>query len=82
MPSGRRVRQRLGKQKLLELAYLADAATKIMPSENANFWVLSPGKALSKESPDVRAHMGRYIDVLDIIKAEGVRVESHDRPRR
>lgn len=72
--SGEVVPQRLSKQKLLELAYVADAVTEIMPRENANFWMLSPNKLLNHESPAARIHAGRYKDVLDLIEAlaEGV----------
>lgn len=72
--TGEVVPQRLSKQKLLELAYVADAVTEIMPRENANLWMLSPNKLLHHESPADRIRSGHYKDVLDLIEAlaEGV----------
>lgn len=72
--AGEVVPQRLNKQRLLELAYVADAVTEIMPRENANLWVLSPNRLLDHDTPADRVRAGRYKDVLDLIEAlaEGV----------
>lgn len=68
------VPQRLSKQRLLELAYVADAVTEIMPRDNANLWMMSPNRLLGHDSPAERIHAGQYKDVLDLIEAlaEGV----------
>lgn len=72
--AGEVVPQRLNKQRLLELAYVADAVTEVMPRENANLWMLSPNRLLDHDTPADRVHAGRYKDVLDLIEAlaEGV----------
>lgn len=72
--AGEVVPQRLNKQRLLELAYVADAVTEIMPRENANLWMLSPNRLLDHDTPADRVRAGRYKDVLDLIEAlaEGV----------
>ncbi|WP_454113684.1 hypothetical protein [Microbacterium maritypicum] len=66
--------QRLNKQRLLELAYVADAVSEILPRDHANVWMLSPNRLLNHESPADRIHSGKYKDVLDLIEgiAEGV----------
>lgn len=72
--AGEVVPQRLNKQRLLELAYVADAVTEIMPRENANLWMFSPNRLLNHDTPASRVHAGHYRDVLDLIEAlaEGV----------
>lgn len=72
--AGEVVPQRLNKQRLLELAYVADAVTEIMPRENANLWMLSPNRLLDHDTPADRVRAGQYKDVLDLIEAlaEGV----------
>ena len=72
--AGEVVPQRLNKQRLLELAYVADAVTEIMPREDANLWMLSPNRLLDHDTPADRVRAGRYKDVLDLIEAlaEGV----------
>lgn len=72
--SGEVVPQRLNKQRLLELAYVAEAVTEIMPRELANVWMMSPNRLLDHSSPAARIHEGRYKDVLGLIEAlaEGV----------
>lgn len=66
--------QRLNKQRLIELAYVAEAVTEILPRSHANIWILSPNRLLDHDSPAERVHAGRYKDVLDLIEAlaEGV----------
>lgn len=68
------VPQRLNKQRLLELAYVAQAVTEVIPKEHANVWMFSPNKLLDHDSPADRIHAGGYRDVLDLIEAmaEGI----------
>lgn len=66
--------QRLNKQRLIELAYVAEAVTEILPRDHANIWMLSPNRLLDHDSPADRVHTGKYKDVLDLIEglAEGI----------
>lgn len=72
--SGAVVPQRLNKQRLIELAYVAEAVTEILPRDHANIWMLSPNRLLDHDSPADRVHAGKYKDVLDLIEglAEGI----------
>ncbi|WP_375407125.1 hypothetical protein [uncultured Amnibacterium sp.] len=72
--SGAASPQRLSKQRLLELAYVAEALAEVLPRERANTWILSPNRLLDHESPAHRIHDGRYREVLGLIDglAEGV----------
>lgn len=68
------VPQKLNKQRLLELAYVAQAVTEIMPSNHANVWMFEPNRLLDHDTPADRIHAGGYRDVLNLIEAiaEGV----------
>lgn len=68
------VPQRLNKQRLLELAYVAEAVTEVIPKEHANLWMFTPNRLLNHDTPADRIHAGQYRDVLDLIEAlaEGV----------
>lgn len=63
------VPQRLNKQRLIELAYVAQAVTEVMPADKANLWMLSPNRLLDHDSPADRIRAGRYRDVLGLIEA-------------
>jgi len=67
--SGDVVPQRLNKQRLVELAYVADALTEVLPPDYANMWIFSPNQALDHESPAERIRAGAFKDVLDLIEA-------------
>ena len=67
--SGEVVPQKLNKQRLVELAYVADAVTAILPREEANLWMFTPNRLLGHDSPAQRIHDGNYRDVLDLIEA-------------
>jgi putative toxin-antitoxin system antitoxin component (TIGR02293 family) len=68
------VPQRLNKERLLELAYVADALSEVLPPDHANVWLFTPNKQLDHRKPAELIHEGRYLDVLDLIEgmAEGV----------
>lgn len=68
------VPQRMNKQRLLELAYVAQAVSEILPSDQANLWIFTPNRLLDHDSPAERIHAGGYRDVLNLIEAlaEGV----------
>lgn len=72
--SGDVVPQKLNKQRLLELAYVAQAVTEVMPTDHANVWMFAPNRLLEHDSPADRIHGGGYRDVLNLIEAiaEGV----------
>lgn len=67
--SGDVVPQRLNKQRLVELAYVADAVSTILPREEANLWMFTPNRLLEHDTPAQRIHDGGYRDVLDVIEA-------------
>jgi hypothetical protein len=71
---GEVVPQRLNKQRLLELAYVAQAVTEILPADDANVWMFTPNRLLRHNSPADTIHSGEYRDVLNLIEAiaEGV----------
>jgi transcriptional regulator with XRE-family HTH domain len=61
--------QRTSKLRLIELAYVAEALSEILPRDHANLWMLSPNRLLEHDSPADRVHAGRYKDVLNLIEA-------------
>jgi transcriptional regulator with XRE-family HTH domain len=61
--------QRNSRQRLLELAYVADAVSEVLPRRKANIWMLSPNRLLDHDSPASRVQAGRYKDVLALIEA-------------
>lgn len=66
---GQVVPQKLNKQRLLELAYVAEAVTAVLPADEANLWMFTPNRLLGHDSPATCIHDGRYKDVLDLIEA-------------
>ncbi|MCL2787051.1 MAG: MbcA/ParS/Xre antitoxin family protein [Micrococcales bacterium] len=66
---GEVVPQRLNKQRLLELAYVADALAEVLPPDHANSWFFSPHRRLDHEKPAELIKQGRYRDVLNLIEA-------------
>jgi hypothetical protein len=67
--SGDVVPQRLNKQRLIELAYVAEAVKHVIPADRANLWILSPNRLLDHETPAERIRKGDYKAVLDVIEA-------------
>lgn len=66
---GEVVPQRLNKERLVELAYVAEVVTEVLPPERANLWIMSPNRLLDHDSPADRIRAGRYRDVLHLIEA-------------
>jgi uncharacterized protein (DUF2384 family) len=68
------VPQRLNKERLLELAYVAEAVTEVLPADHANVWMFSPNRLLGHRKPADLIREGKFKDVLDLIDAmaEGV----------
>ncbi len=67
--AGEVVPQRLNRQRLIELAYVAEAATEILPRDAANDWMFTPNRMLDHDTPAARIHDGGYKDVMDLIEA-------------
>ena len=72
--SGRVVPQRLNKQRLIELAYVADALAEVLPRDQANVWMFSPNRLLAHAKPADLVRDGEYQRVLALIDAmaEGI----------
>lgn len=67
--AGEVVPQRLNKERLLELAYVADALAEVLPREHANMWLFTPHRRLNHEKPADLIREGRYREVLNLIEA-------------
>ncbi|MEB3052101.1 antitoxin Xre/MbcA/ParS toxin-binding domain-containing protein [Mycolicibacter sp. MYC123] len=67
--SGQVVPQRLNKQRLIELAYVADALTEVLPRDQANVWMFSPNRLLTHSKPADLVRDGEYQRVLALIDA-------------
>ncbi|EFD77679.1 conserved hypothetical protein [Mycobacterium tuberculosis T85] len=74
MNAGQVVPQRLNKQRLIELAYVADALAEVLPRDQANVWMFSPNRLLEHRKPADLVRDGEYQRVLALIDAmaEGV----------
>lgn len=66
---GEVVPQKLNKQRLIELAYVADLVTEVLPADRVNLWMLTPNRLLEHDSPAERIRAGGYRDVLGVIEA-------------
>ena len=66
--------QREARQRLLELAYVAEVLSKVMHAADANLWIFSPNALLEHESPAERITRGDYKSVVALIEAmaEGI----------
>lgn len=67
--AGEVVPQRLNKERLLELAYVADALAEVLPRDQANMWLFTPHRRLDHEKPADLIQQGRYREVLNLIEA-------------
>jgi uncharacterized protein (DUF2384 family) len=72
--AGKVVPQKLNKQRLLELAYVADALAEVLPRDQANMWMFAPNRLLKHRKPADLVREGEYQRVLALIDAmaEGV----------
>lgn len=66
---GEVVPQRLNKQRLIELSYVAELVTEVLPPDQVNLWMLRPNRLLEHDSPADRIRAGGYRDVLGVIEA-------------
>ena len=67
--SGEVVPQRLNKQRLIELAYVAEAVAQVIPADHANLWMFAPNRLLNHESPATLVRQGHFRAVLNLIEA-------------
>lgn len=67
--SGEVVPQPLNKQRLIELAYVAQALQELLEPAEANLWMFTPNRALAHDTPADRIRSGEYKAVLDLIDA-------------
>jgi uncharacterized protein (DUF2384 family) len=67
--SGDVVPQRLNKQRLVELAYVAEAVKGVIPADQANLWMFTPNRMLDHDRPADRIRNGDYRAVLAVIEA-------------
>jgi uncharacterized protein (DUF2384 family) len=72
--AGKVVPQKLNKQRLLELAYVADALAEVLPRDQTNLWMFAPNRLLEHHKPAELVREGAYQRVLALIDAmaEGV----------
>lgn len=63
------VPQRLSRQRLIELAYVAEAVGEVMRPSDANLWLMSPNRLLAHDSPAERIRDGDFRAVLGLLDA-------------
>ena len=61
--------QKLSRQRLLELAYVAEELRSVLRAEEANLWIMSPNKLLEADTPAQRIHSGDFKSVVGAIEA-------------
>lgn len=63
--------QQSAKERLLELAYVADQLIEVLglAPADANLWIFSPNRLLSGHKPAELIHDAEYRRVLDLIEA-------------
>ena len=63
------VPQRLNRQRLIELAYVAETVAGVLKPDDANLWLMSPNRLLAHDSPAERIRQGDYRSVLALLDA-------------
>ena len=61
--------QRLSRQRLLELAYVAKELELVLDPDYANLWILSPNRLLDGDTPAERIQNGDFKSVVAVIEA-------------
>lgn len=61
--------QRMSRQRLLELAYVAEEVTTVLDAEHANLWIVAPNRLLGGDSPAERIRSGDFKTVIALIEA-------------
>lgn len=67
--SGAAEPQRLSRQRLLELAYVAEELREVLRPEDANLWIFSPNRMLNMDTPAERISAGEFRSVVGVIEA-------------
>jgi len=67
--AGEVVPQKLNKERLLELAYIAEALAEVLPPDHANLWLFAPNRHLNHAKPAELIQAGAFKVVLDLIEA-------------
>lgn len=62
--------QRLSRQRLLELAYVAEELHSVLKAEDANLWIHSPNRLLDGDTPAQRIQRGDFKSVVGLIEAQ------------
>jgi len=61
--------QPASRQRLLELAYVAEELRGVLRAEDANLWIFSPNRLLGGDSPAERIGSGDFRSVVGLIEA-------------
>ncbi|MEX0698341.1 MAG: antitoxin Xre/MbcA/ParS toxin-binding domain-containing protein [Acidimicrobiia bacterium] len=61
--------QRISRQRLLELAYVAEELQSVLKAEDANLWIHSPNRLLDGDTPAQRIQVGDFRSVVGLIEA-------------
>jgi transcriptional regulator with XRE-family HTH domain len=67
--AGEVIPHRLTRQRLLELAYVAEQLTTVLRPDAANLWLHSPNRLLDHDTPAAKIQQGDYRRVLALIEA-------------
>ncbi len=67
--SGEAEPQKASRQRLLELAYVAEELRGVLYSEDANLWIMSPNRLLNGDTPAERIADGDFRSVVGVIEA-------------
>ncbi|MDE0067847.1 MAG: hypothetical protein OXN44_13375 [Acidimicrobiaceae bacterium] len=60
---------RVARQRVLELAYIANELAAVLDSDHANLWILSPNRLLDDDTPAARIENGDFKSVAALIEA-------------
>ena len=67
--SGTAEPQRAARQRVLELAYVAEELEGVLRADDANLWIMSPNRLLDGDSPAERIARGDFRSVVALIEA-------------
>lgn len=67
--TGQAIPQREARQRLLELAYVAEELAKVIEPGERNLWLFSPNRLLDHDTPAERIAKGDFRSVLALIEA-------------
>ncbi len=67
--TGHSTPQRTSRQRLIELAYVAEELAKVLKPDERNLWIFTPNRLLGHDSPADRISKGDYRSVVALIEA-------------